>query len=78
MTPAARFIAGERTEPLTAAEHAAMTGREQEYARDVPRACSCAWMWNPADRAYWVIGYEPGCPWHVRALGGRRHGNAGA
>ena len=59
------LLAAERQEPLTAAEHAQLAGRQAEYARDVPRTCTCAWQWNSRKCSYELIGQAGECPWHA-------------
>lgn len=65
-TDATGVLAAERQEPMTAAEHAAAAGHQDEYARDVPRTCNGTWQWNVHERRYELIGHlAPGCPWHT-------------
>jgi hypothetical protein len=75
-TDASGLLAAERQEPLTAAEHAAETGHQEEHvrdvprthARDVPRTCNGAWQWNVHERCYELLGHPvPGCPWHTES-----------
>ena len=46
------------------AELAAAEGHQDEYARDVPRTCTCIHQFNSLVRRYERIGWTPGCPWH--------------
>ncbi len=69
-TDKSALLAAERTEPMTADEHAEATGHQAELLRDRPRTCICAFMWNPAGRRYHAISYDPDCPWHVRRFPG--------
>jgi hypothetical protein len=62
-TDASAFLAAERQEPLTAADHAEAFGHQDEYARDVPRTCICTWSWNVQERRYERIATLPRCPW---------------
>jgi hypothetical protein len=64
-TDASAFLAAERQEPYTAAEHAEAEGHEDEYARDVPRTCTCLWQFSPREHRYELIGQAPECPWHT-------------
>lgn len=49
---------------MTAAEHAVAERHQDEYARDVPRTCTCMHQWNVQGRRYERIAWIPGCPWH--------------
>lgn len=62
-------LGGERQEPLTAAEQAQADGHYEEYARDVPKSCSCLWQYRRAGNRYVMAGWMPGCPWHSIAGG---------
>lgn len=64
-TDATKILAAERQEPYTAAEHAEAEGHQDEYARDVPRTCTCLWTWTPAGKRYVTISRSPDCPWHT-------------
>jgi hypothetical protein len=59
-------LAGERQEPMTAAEHAETRGHGAEFTRDVPRTCTCTHLWNVQARRYDLIAQAPGCPWHTQ------------
>jgi hypothetical protein len=59
-------LAAERQEPMTAAEHAEANGLQAEYARDVPRTCTCTWQWHVRERRYERIFTAPECPWDTQ------------
>lgn len=59
------LIASERTEPMTAAEHASRHGHVDEFIRDVPASCSGAWKWDPVQCCYKLIGHPVECAWHA-------------
>lgn len=70
-TDSTALLAAERQEPYTAAEHAEAEGHQDEYARDVPRTCTCIHQFSDRARRYERISWAPGCPWHT---GGTDHG----
>jgi hypothetical protein len=72
VTDKTKLLAAERQEPYSAAEHAEAAGLQAEYARDVPRACSCTWLWNPGALRYETIWGDPECPWHDAGAGPER------
>jgi hypothetical protein len=62
---ATAFLARERSEPMTAAEHAEAFSYQKEYYRDVPASCSCLYQWFPALTAYKMAALRAGCAWHT-------------
>jgi hypothetical protein len=69
MTDKSSVLAAERQQPYTAAEQAAAEGREGEYARDVPRTCTCVWRFSRRDARYLPVSQAAGCPWHTERSG---------
>jgi hypothetical protein len=69
MSEALRMLNSERQFPSAAACSAAADGREAEYARDVPRTCSCVHRWDRRLQRYLPVARMPGCPWHTTETG---------
>lgn len=61
----ARQIAEERAEPYTILEDATVNGRLEQYHRDIPRTCTCTWIWRDQRQRYERVFYIDGCPWHA-------------